>query len=95
MPETMLFSTSIFSGFGLDFGASWASKMEPSSPFWTKKNRMGALFYFLKIDVFKNGVLEASGLDFRDPGARFLRPRGSIWEGSGTIFSIFLGRSFL
>ena len=27
------FSTSIFSGFGLDFGAPWASKMEPS---WLK-----------------------------------------------------------
>ena len=26
MPKTCCFSTSIFSGFGLDFGASWASK---------------------------------------------------------------------
>ena len=30
IPKTFCFSTSIFSGFGLDFGGSWASKMEPS-----------------------------------------------------------------
>ena len=30
MPKTCCFLTSIFSGFGLDFGGSWASKMEPS-----------------------------------------------------------------
>ena len=32
MPKTCCFSTSIFSGFGLDFGASWASNLEPSWP---------------------------------------------------------------
>ena len=32
IPKTCCFSTSIFSGFGLDFGGSWASKMEPSPP---------------------------------------------------------------
>ena len=30
MPKTYCFLTSIFWGFGLDFGRSWASKMEPS-----------------------------------------------------------------
>ena len=40
----------------------------------------------------KNGVLEAPGLDFGGPGARFLRPRGSIWERSGAMFSRFLPR---
>ena len=30
IPKTCCFSTSIFSGFGFDFGGSWASKMEPS-----------------------------------------------------------------
>ena len=30
--KTCCFLTSIFSRFGLDFGASWASKMEPSWP---------------------------------------------------------------
>ena len=30
--KTCCFLTSIFSRFGLDFGASWASKMEPSPP---------------------------------------------------------------
>ena len=34
MLKTCCFSTSIFSGFSLDFGASWASKMEPS---WLQK----------------------------------------------------------
>ena len=31
MPKTCCFFTSIFSGFGLDFGASWDSKSEPKS----------------------------------------------------------------
>ena len=30
MPQTGCFSTSAFSGFGLDFAASWASNLEPS-----------------------------------------------------------------
>ena len=30
IPKTCCFSTSIFSGFGFDFGRSWASKMKPS-----------------------------------------------------------------
>ena len=34
----------------------------------------------------------ASGVDFGGPGARFLKPRGSIWEHSGTMFSRFLPR---
>ena len=32
MLQTCCFSTSIFERLGLDFGASWASKMEPSPP---------------------------------------------------------------
>ena len=32
MPKTCCFLTSIFTGFGHDFGGSWASKMEPSPP---------------------------------------------------------------
>ena len=42
-----------------------------------------------KLDVFKNRVLERSGLDFGGPRARFWRPRGSILEGLGSIFSRF------
>ena len=34
MPKTCCFLTSIFSRLGLDFGASWASNMEPS---WLQK----------------------------------------------------------
>ena len=30
MPKMCRFSTSIFEGFGLDFGVSWASKLTPS-----------------------------------------------------------------
>ncbi len=42
MPKTCWFSTSIFWGFGLDLGGSWASKMEPSWPFWPQKTWPGA-----------------------------------------------------
>ena len=38
MPKMRCFSTSIFSGFGLDLGGSWAFKWEPSSPFWPHKS---------------------------------------------------------
>ena len=31
MPKTCCFLTLIFSGFGLDFGRSWAANLEPSS----------------------------------------------------------------
>ena len=34
MSKTSCFSTSIFSGFGLDLGASWGSKWEPKSESW-------------------------------------------------------------
>ena len=32
--KTCCFLTSIFSRFGLDFGASWAPNLEPCWPFW-------------------------------------------------------------
>ena len=44
MLKTPCFSTSIFSRLGLDLGASWASKAEPSSPLWPQKTRNGAPF---------------------------------------------------
>ena len=46
MPKTCWFSTSIFWGFGLDLGGSWASKMEPSWPFWPQKISGPAHFCF-------------------------------------------------
>ena len=49
---------------------------------WKKKLPRLAFFYPLKLDVFKNGVLEGSGLDFGGPGARFWRVQASIWKGS-------------
>ena len=40
----------------------------------------------LKLKIFKNGVLEASGLDFGGPGPRFWRLRASILEAPGLDF---------
>ena len=73
MPKTCCFLTSIFWGSGLDFGASWASKMEPS---WLTTcifclggaPRKGSKS-LLKLDVLKNCVLEGSKLDFGGPQA--------------------------
>ena len=56
MPKTCCFSASIFEAFGLDFGASWTSKMEPS---WLQKrifimgtSILGRSKCLLKLDVF-------------------------------------------
>ena len=81
--KTTCFSTSIFSGFGLDFGGSWASKMEPSWLLLPQKTLgIGFFFYDLKLDVFTKWRL--GGLR-----ARFWRPRASILEGPGLIFEGF------
>ena len=71
------FSTSIFSGLGLDFGASWASNLEPSWPKIVKTKYPLLLLSLLKLNIFKHDVLEGSGLDFKGPGLDFgsLRPR--------------------
>ena len=44
MLKTLCFSISIFSRFGVDFGFSWASKIEPSWSFWLPITRGGARF---------------------------------------------------
>ena len=49
MPKTCRFSTSIFSSFGLDFVASWASKLEPSWFLSPQKTLGSAHFYDLKL----------------------------------------------
>ena len=46
------FSTSIFSRFGLDFGASWDSKSEPSWLLNPQKISGTAHFYLLKLKIF-------------------------------------------
>ena len=74
------FSTSFFSGFGLDFGGSWASKMEPS---WPEIDFCVYLMLFLcllNLKVLKNGVLEGSRLDFGGPGVRFWRLRAQFFH---------------
>ena len=50
----------------------------------------------LKLNVFKDNVLEGSGLDFGGPGARFRRVLGQFfrdfallsWENAGTDFEL-------
>ena len=82
MLKTFCFSTSIFGGFGLHFGASGASKMEAS---WAQIRFfliLGAFLLRLKIHVFKKWRLGRLR-------ARFWRPRGSILEGLGLIFQGF------
>ena len=83
MLKMCCFSTSNFSGFGLDLGASWASKMEPSWPFWPPDLRDLAPKNDLKLDVFKKWRL--GGFQ-----TRFWRPRGSILDSLGSIFSKIL-----
>ena len=82
MSKMCRFSTSIFQGFGLDFGGSWASKMEPSSLFWPQKIAVPALLKRLKLSVLLKWRLGG-------PQARFWRPQGSIWEGLGAISTRF------
>ena len=76
----MLFSTSIFSRFGFDLGGFW----EPSWSQVGSKSRLRVysvlLFRVLKLRSFYKWR-------FGGLWARFGRPWGSIWEGSGTIFS--------
>ena len=76
------FSTSIFSGFGLDLAGSWASKMEPRWQFWPPDLKDVNSKSLLKLDVLKEWRL--GGLL-----ARFWRPQDSILEGLGWIFSRF------
>ena len=50
------------------------------------------LFYPLKLKFFKKWRLGGLRTRFWRPRAPFLRPRGSIWERSGAMFSRFLPR---
>ena len=81
MLKTPCFSTSIFSRLGLDFGASLASKIEPSSPFWPQKTRNGAPFEPSSIKC----LLKMASWR---PRASNLEPLGSILEGFGLDFEI-------
>ena len=80
--ENVLFLNIHFCRFRPRFGGSWASKLEPSLPFWPFRVYLPALFDLLKLSVFKK--LRLGGLR-----ARFGRPRGSILEGPGSIFTGF------
>ena len=67
-------------------GEPWASKLEPSWPFWPLKTSGLAHFYLLKLNVFKRWRL--GGLR-----ARFWRSRASILEGLGSIFPRFSAKT--
>ena len=82
MSKTCRFSTSIFSPFGLDFGGSWAPKMEPSWVLRPQKIVGKLLLTLLKLSVLTKWRL--GGLL-----ARFWRPQNSILEGLGTILARF------
>ena len=92
MSKMCRFSTSIFSPFGLDFGGSWASKMEPSWPKRLRKIDAPAQLDPLKLKVFQKWRLGGLRARFWRPRTWFWRSWNSIWEGSGTIFSRFLAR---
>ena len=89
MPKTCCFLTSIFSGFGLDFGGSWASNLEPSWLLRPGKTLEQAPLDPLKLNIFEKLPLGGLRARFWRRWTRFCRPRASIWEGSGTIFSRF------
>ena len=80
MPKTCHFLTSLFSGFGLDFGGSWASNLELSGPFWPQNLIAVALLSHLEFDVFEKWRL--GGLR-----ARFWSPPGWFLEGLVFLFS--------
>ena len=80
MPKTCWFSTSIFWGFGLDLGGSWAAKLAQNG-FQTwgcslKILRCSDFVTLLSSRSFENSVLEGSKLDFGGPRARFWR----VWK---------------
>ena len=81
MPKTYCFLTSIFWGFGLDFGRSWASKMEPSWEFWPKNFRDGG-------PCERSYVKCLFEIPSRGPPGWIMRPPASILKDSGYDFAI-------
>ena len=74
------FLTSIFSVLGLDFGASWASTLEPSCAFW------GTFPHFDRpptVPPLSGDGHEGSELDFKGSKPRFSKVWASILEGLG------------
>ena len=53
MPKTCRFLTSILGDFGLNFGGSWTSNLEPSWLLEPQNFISVAHFYLLKLKVFK------------------------------------------
>ena len=78
MLKTYCFVTSIFGGFGLDFGASWAPKMGsgwPKIPILTTRNPPLSDLKLITSKKWRLGELQV----------RFVWPRASILEAPGLI----------
>ena len=89
-PKSMLkmrcFSTSIFWGLGLDFGASWASNLEPSWSFWPQNFSAVDFLKGFKIHVLLNHHLGGFL-------AQFWRLQGFILEPLRLDFTHFVNIS--
>ena len=88
MSKTCCFLTSIFWSFGLDLGASWVSKLEPS---WLKITKFTTLTPppgYLKLTSLKNAVLEGSRLHFGGPGSRFCKLWGQFFRDFGMLLAM-------
>ena len=70
------------------------SKLEPSSPKIVKTKCPLLLLSLLKLKVFKNSVLEGSGLDFKGPGPRFRKVLGRIFRDFGLLGKENAGTDF-
>ena len=87
MPKTCCFLTSFFSGFGLDFGASWASKMEPSWPFLLPATKGAGSKEPSQVRCLSKmaswsapgSILKAPGLDFEGSGVNFFEIFACFW----------------
>ena len=93
MLKIYCFFTLIFLGFGLNFGSSWASNLEPS---WQFCRQTVVIWAFLNQRLYENGILEGSGLNFRASRPRFRRVWDSpeeVLESSGPIFWLVFGRT--
>ena len=84
MPKTFRFSTSIFSGFGLDFGASWASKSAAllAAPGMLNPTAFFACLYILHVLTWGGQNLPAwrSKLRMLGPCWRIFRSRASFFH---------------
>ena len=80
------------SAFRFHYAARRYVRSTWNSPFWPHKSFSQRLFWRFKLKAFKKYRLGRLQARFWSPQARFLRPRSSIWTGSGTFFLRFVAR---